>query len=1004
VHGLLRAPRRQYSRHPLPAVRLSLETLEPRTLPANNSLTAGLAPILETEPNDTIDQAQSLGNLNTQGQVTVDGTIGRGTSGAADIDWYRFTLQNASAVSLLTRAAQPQRPFASILSLYGSTEPANGLAGQAPYRLLAQDDGADHGGTAQLNRQVAPGTYFVAVSSSGNQYFHPLIAGSGYPGKMGAYELLLQASGLGLSPSNGPVVLATEPAAGADVDRSPFVVRIDFSTALAARSIHLGSNVQLRLMAGTQTGVNPQPVPLASTSFDPIADELDLVPAAPLGPGSYEIFLAGDASSDLDPLMDPLGKPLGQSGPHPIGRDFTSSFRISGIKGNRSPGARADDTPATAQNLGDLTNAGLIHVAGALGDDPTDPVPFDPSDVDLYHFDLRGPGRFAFSSEVFAGRIGSMLDPALSLFRQDAAHELVFVASNDNSFNPTVTHDGQSAPLFTDPVLNVGLTQGDYYLAVSASNNVPMPAFGRPPGIDGIFDPMVSHSGTVGATVGEYVLNLAAEAMNDSPHVNGVPMMDGLPLTQGDILTAPPTSLSVAFNKTVNLRELVRQTGLPILDAVYIQDGQGNKFFPHVVNYADAENRAEFVLHEALPNGAYQLHLSSALGLTDLAGNPLVGNDPGGDYVIRFTVNGPARGSNGNPRVWLDKGANTNPAHAQDLGVLFPTELLTGVAVERTAPLAAASDPADYYQFRILQHALYSFDLESAPAISGIRLSLSDVSGKVISLVLGDSEGSISTVLDLNPGTYVLGVRGWPADVAANLTYRLNIVSFGQDQEPVVPLSIGPGPAVRIRPLTEESPTLIESPVPTVQITAVETVPSRGRDLGRIPSSFFLVLAAGPVGGPSGPAPSPRPSGAYESILAQSSETLLPEVVARLPLLIPAPHSGTEQSPAEAGQLLQWLQTVLHQFERLNWSQTLDVFYGSRQGQEKMRIRPVNVRPEEMPDKPRPIEGDKQPMSTAEDDQESEEGFWETMAPACAVAAAFAVRTPRARGRRRGGR
>src|SRR5579871_3746109 len=235
VHGLLRAPRRQYSRHPLPAVRLSLETLEPRTLPANNSLTAGLAPILETEPNDTIDQAQSLGNLNTQGQVTVDGTIGRGTSGAADIDWYRFTLQNASAVSLLTRAAQPQRPFASILSLYGSTEPANGLAGQAPYRLLAQDDGADHGGTAQLNRQVAPGTYFVAVSSSGNQYFHPLIAGSGYPGKMGAYELLLQASGLGLSPSNGPVVLATEPAAGADVDRSPFVVRIDFSTALAAR-------------------------------------------------------------------------------------------------------------------------------------------------------------------------------------------------------------------------------------------------------------------------------------------------------------------------------------------------------------------------------------------------------------------------------------------------------------------------------------------------------------------------------------------------------------------------------------------------------------------------------------------------------------------------------------------------------------------------------------------------------------------------------------------------
>ncbi len=315
VHALLRTPRRQDSRHPLPAVRLSLETLEPRTLPATHTLAAALAAIVETEPNDTIDQAQSLGNLNTQGQVTVDGTIGRGTSGAADIDWYRFTLLHASDVSLLTRAAQPQRPFVSNLSLYGSTEPVNGLTGLAPYRLLAQDDGADHGGTAQLGRRLAPGTYFVAVSSSGSQYFHPLIAGSGYPEKMGAYELLLQASGLGLSASNGPVVLATEPAAGTDVDHSPFVIRIDFSTALAPRSIRLGSNVQLRLMAATQTGVHPQPVPLASASFDPIADELELVPAAPLGPGSYEIFLAGNASSGLNPLTDPAGKPLGQSGP-----------------------------------------------------------------------------------------------------------------------------------------------------------------------------------------------------------------------------------------------------------------------------------------------------------------------------------------------------------------------------------------------------------------------------------------------------------------------------------------------------------------------------------------------------------------------------------------------------------------------------------------------------------------------------------------------------------------
>ena len=39
--------------------------------------------------------------------------------------------------------------------------------------------------------------------------------------------------------------------------------------------------------------------------------------------------------------------------------------------------------------------------------------------LDLYHFRVEGAGRYAFRAEVFAGRIGSPLDPGVSLFEMD---------------------------------------------------------------------------------------------------------------------------------------------------------------------------------------------------------------------------------------------------------------------------------------------------------------------------------------------------------------------------------------------------------------------------------------------------------------------------------------------------------------------------------------------------------------------------------------------------------
>ena len=139
--------------------------------------------------------------------------------------------------------------------------------------------------------------------------------------------------------------------------------------------------------------------------------ELLVTPLNPLLPGSYRLTVPGSRSPDF--------------------QDFTTNFQISGVEGDTSGAAQGDDTRTTAHDLGDVTNGNLVQASGVIGDDPFyanfDPndyfnTPANPSanDVDLYHFHVSGSDHYALRAEVFAGRIGSPLDPALSLFRRDA--------------------------------------------------------------------------------------------------------------------------------------------------------------------------------------------------------------------------------------------------------------------------------------------------------------------------------------------------------------------------------------------------------------------------------------------------------------------------------------------------------------------------------------------------------------------------------------------------------
>lgn len=919
---LSRTVARQGRFSPRPGARLELEALETRAL-----LSGTAGPVLpasnSADSNDTLDRAEDLGNLSVIPLAGNTGAIGDGEHGTADVDWYCFRLDQPT---LLTVTSTPQdgSSLVGVLSLYSSypfdcNDPYSPVRdytdAQHPlgYRLLAQAEGTTAGGSVQLERGLAAGTYYVAVSGAGNRFFYPFLAESGSGNSTGSYQVQLSAVALHASQSDGPIVLAADPGPASVLDHSPFVLRVTLSAALDPATIALNQNVQLRFHAsGTFGDGHEQLIPLARYNFSTGAYELQLTPAAPLAQGFYQVFLAGDSSQGPGIMADANGVPLGADSAHPFGADYTHTFRISGSETSTTVGAGADDTAATAHDLGDLVDVGLIQVAGAIGDDPTDPVPFNPADVDLYHFQVSGAGNYALTAEIFAGRLGSALDPALSLFRYDAAtQQLQFVVANDNTLNPSrATNDRR--PLRNDAALFAGLTAGDYYLAVSGSGNMPQVGPELVPGSNGIFDPSLSHSGLGGFSLGPYVLNLLLEQDEVAPQVVSVTPGDGTELG------APPTTLFVQFSEPVNLKQLVLQrfeaTQSNKLDSVYIQAADGRVFYPRLVEYDATTNQATFHMNERLPNGSYQWHLSSAgsFGVTDLAGNELVGTDLQGDHVTHFTLSGPSYGVNGNPLEWLSQEPN-DLAQPQEIGPLFPAELASGITITRdhtSNPGQAPADSADHYAIEVFQNKPYFFGLSGSGLPAGVTLRLFDASGTERALDAYPNGGLFRA--ELESGRYVIQVASWTPTQAAVVVYQLRLTAPRPEESPP-PLTIGAAPAIRFR-ILGGGPPIASTPTPlpppntnsgtetgVLPVSPIRPSLDPAREflgLGAVPTTVLYAMAAGPAGGTafgSSSGLSPRPE-VLERVFAQAPEIFLAEQLLRLTVLTQAPPSGAADS------------------------------------------------------------------------------------------------------------
>ena len=733
------------------------------------------------------------------------GSIGSGAAGAADVTWYQFELTDSARVDFRVSTPGGDPPFASVLSLYNNDpQDFNDPYDLDGHRLLAQDQANPMDGAAHYAQDLGPGDYFVAISGAGNLDFSPVIAGSGFDGATGRYDLTIGATDLGLAGA-GPAVLSSDPANGQVLDSSPLAIRLEMSGPLDPNTILPGQTVQLLSEPnGTLGDGSGVPVALASVNFSTAANELQLFPLAPLEPGSYVIELTGDSSKGRPVLADPDGVTLGEDAAHPAGANESFNFQIDGIDGVAAA-TGSDDTASSARDLGNVVGAGIIQVSGAIGDDPsfnpsfspdpTNPEPqFVPANqVDLYHFQISGPGRYAMLAEVFAGRIGSPLAPGVSLYELDPSDgALVFLAGNNNTLNSTQGTDG-SIPLFTDAALSDGLTAGDYYLAVADSSNTPSPLVGQIPGSPGLLDPNQPGSAQLGWSTGPYVLNLLVQPTPNPPRV-----LASSP-SSGQVLNQPPTQLTVQFSEPINIQQLAYEafetSYQATLPQVYVERTDGTRYYPRFVSYNRATNQATFQMLDSLTNGTYALHLSGPGGLTDLGGNPIVGDDLSGDYVIPFTVQEPDRGISGNMTDGYTVVSQAEQGVPQDLGVLFPDQLEAGVTVIRgpeSGPSPASSTTEDDYVIQLLQNQNYSFTLSGDDLPAGAQVTLSNASGESIPLLVS-SDGQVFFG-PIIAGTYTVAVGGWTAGQSSSVSYQLTMDLVGQ-QDNAPPLVDGPAPA-----------------------------------------------------------------------------------------------------------------------------------------------------------------------------------------------------------------
>jgi hypothetical protein len=398
---------------------------------------------------------------------------------------------------------------------------------------------------------------------------------------------------------------------------------------------------------------------------------------------------------------------------------------------------------AAANELGTV-GATPQTVWGSL--EPSDPR----SAVELYRFTLPAGGPWQLDAQVLAYAVGSHLPAALSLFGPDGS--------------VLATRDAGTGPLDDpiDPELFRDLPGGTYTLGVSAALNLPGTAQG--------YDPIAGIPGIAGVNQPAGVFELEVSAIPAVPPA-GLVHFD---LEHADPLEPAPTGLDLTFSQPVDISPLTvpdhEETALTVVDA------SGKTWPITAVDEQDSGEALRFIFDEALPPGSYSLVAPSQGGLTDLAGNPVVGpagNPPG--VLATWTVAAP-----------------TGPSDPNNLGVLWPGPANVTIApgIARTETIAPGQQVDE--RFVIISPGFYTLQTQIGTGAIDVRIVGAD--GNTVLNVAGQS-GLNHSVFEVGTGIYELRMTADGSE-AASVAWLLRALAL--DYEKIATNGVGQAPALTL--------------------------------------------------------------------------------------------------------------------------------------------------------------------------------------------------------------
>ena len=125
------------------------------------------------------------------GDYDIEQLIQYAPTNGSDVDLYTFTLDKSGKLTAETIVARPGQVATSTLDSVITLYREDTVNGQKVRTMVARNDDY-YGRDSFVGLDVTAGTYFVAVSSTGNTAFDPNVSDSGYGGRSdGAYELKL---------------------------------------------------------------------------------------------------------------------------------------------------------------------------------------------------------------------------------------------------------------------------------------------------------------------------------------------------------------------------------------------------------------------------------------------------------------------------------------------------------------------------------------------------------------------------------------------------------------------------------------------------------------------------------------------------------------------------------------------------------------------------------------------------------------------------------------------